>query len=84
MLHQKCASCIRIRRYANSDTDGLQKGTNPRVGSHFLWDTVLGNEAADNDSSIWGQQYLKNLTLELSPVSMMLQNNPQDRYALHY
>lgn len=52
---------------------GHKKGTNPTVVSHVLWDTVLRTEVADNDSSVRGQWYLKNLTLELSPVSTMLQ-----------
>lgn len=39
--------------------------------------SVLGNEVADNDSSIRGQWYLKNLTLELSPVSMMFETIPK-------
>lgn len=39
--------------------------------------SVLGNEVADNDSSIRGQRYLKNLTLELSPVSVMFETIPK-------
>lgn len=45
----------------------------PQWLSHVLWDTVLRTEVADNDSSVRGQWYLKNFTLELSPVSTMLQ-----------
>lgn len=81
MLHQQHASSIRI--YKNSDIDGLQKGTNPTPGSHFLRDTALKDEVMDNVSSKKGTRVLEKLEFGAQPSIHDASNNPQDRHILH-